>query len=124
MAIEKRYKFTYSYSVTVTADDEYQAVGKAADILGAIPELSLKLWLVNHAKIEPVEDIDYERPTNGIYNLSPIGSKLYFSKSPCRCCGSTLEGYRRTFTGTVGKAHNNKRIKLSCCLDCFDYLFT
>jgi len=60
---------------------------------------------------------------DGIYNLSPIESKLYFSKSPCRCCGSTLEGYRRTFTGTVGKAHNNKRAKLSCCLDCFSYLF-
>jgi len=63
MATEKGYKFTYSYSVTVTADDEYQAVGKAANILGTIPELSLKAWMVTHPKIERIEEIDYVRPT-------------------------------------------------------------
>ncbi len=50
----EKYKFTYNYCVIVEADNENQAVGKAADILGRLSELSLKLWLVTHAKIEPV----------------------------------------------------------------------
>lgn len=49
-----KFKFTYHYTVIVIADNENQAVGKAADILGSIPELPLKLWLVTHANIEPV----------------------------------------------------------------------
>lgn len=50
----EKFKFIYTYPITVTADNEMQAVGKAAEILGTISELSLKLWLVTHAKIEPV----------------------------------------------------------------------
>jgi hypothetical protein len=61
---------------------------------------------------------------DGIYNLSPTASESYFSWSSCECCGSTLGGNRYDFTGTVGKAHNNERIELSCCVDCFGYLFT
>ena len=50
----EKFKFTYQYTVVVVANNENQAVGKAAEKLGTIPELSLKLWLVTHAKIEPV----------------------------------------------------------------------
>ena len=50
----EKYQFTYTYNVVVEAFSENEAVGKAANILGTVPELSLKLWLVSHAKIKPV----------------------------------------------------------------------
>ena len=50
----EKYKFTYSYSVVVTADNESQAISKAGEILGSISELSLKIWLATHYKVEPV----------------------------------------------------------------------
>lgn len=60
----------------------------------------------------------------GIYNLSPVAKEPYFSWSVCECCGSTLGGDRYEFTGIVGKIHSSERIELSCCVDCFGYLFT
>ena len=50
----EKYRFTYQYVVVVEAFNELEAVGKAANVLGTAGELSLKLWLVTHAKIEPV----------------------------------------------------------------------
>ena len=60
----------------------------------------------------------------GIYNLSPTAAESYFSWSPCECCGSPLGGNRYDFVGRLGKKHNAEIVKLSCCVDCFGYLFT
>lgn len=60
----------------------------------------------------------------GVYNLSPAAKEPYFSKSPCKCCKSTLFGNKYEFTGIAGTAHTNELVKFSCCVDCFEYLFT
>ena len=60
----------------------------------------------------------------GIYNLSPTFAEPYFSWSACECCGSILGGDRYDFIGKLGKTHNSEIIELSCCVDCFGYLFT
>lgn len=66
----------------------------------------------------------------GIYNLSPAAKEPYFSWSPCECCGSALGGDRYDFVGitgtkgTSGIVHLGEKIELSCCVDCFGYLFT
>ena len=60
----------------------------------------------------------------GIYNLSPTAAESYFSWYPCKCCGNTLGGDRYDFIGRMGKAHDSEIIELSCCVDCFGYLFT
>ena len=65
-----------------------------------------------------------EKYLEGIYNLSPNATGSYFSWSPCECCGSILGGDRFDFTGRVGKKHTDQTIQLSCCVDCFEYLFT
>lgn len=61
----------------------------------------------------------------GIYNLSPTTKEPYFGKSPCECCKSDLAGERYEFTGIVGKVHNNnEKVTVSCCIDCYLYLFS
>lgn len=60
----------------------------------------------------------------GIYNLSPALTEPYFSKAPCECCKNMLAGQRHEFTGTVGRAHDNEQVTISCCVDCFVYLFS
>ncbi len=63
----------------------------------------------------------------GIYNLSPVTNKTqepYFSSKPCECCSSTLGGNRYDFVGKLGKNHDADKIELSCCVDCYTYLFT
>lgn len=61
----------------------------------------------------------------GIYNLSPTAKEPYFSWSPCECCGSPLGGDRYDFLGRIFEGNDLKEvIELSCCVDCFGYLFT
>lgn len=61
----------------------------------------------------------------GIYNLSPITDREpYFSKAPCECCKSELAGDRYEFTGTVGKKHTDERATITCCVDCYTWLFS
>jgi len=50
----EKYRFTYEYVVVVEAFNKAEAVGKAANVLGTVNELSLKLWLVTHCNVEPV----------------------------------------------------------------------
>ena len=50
----EKFRFTYTYDVVVEAFNEVEAVGKAANVLGTVGELSLKLWLVTHSHIKPV----------------------------------------------------------------------
>ncbi len=68
----------------------------------------------------------------GIYNLSPEAKEPYFSKASCECCKSTLAGDRYEFTGRVGIEHKDgsgnvnlkEEVELSCCVDCYTWLFT
>lgn len=68
----------------------------------------------------------------GIYNLSPKMKDSYFSKSPCECCKTELAGDRYEFTGRVGTERNDgsggvnlkETVELSCCIDCYLWLFT
>jgi len=61
----------------------------------------------------------------GVYNLSPVTDKEpYFSKTGCPCCGDSLGGDRYTFTAIVSKSHAGERIELTCCVDCYTWLFT
>lgn len=68
----------------------------------------------------------------GIYNLSPKSKEPYFSKAPCECCKSELAGDRYEFTGRVGVEHGGtsgyvnlkEKVDLSCCVDCFLWLFS
>lgn len=60
----------------------------------------------------------------GIYNLSPASEEPYFSRYPCECCNSSLGGDRYDFVGRLGKRHDAEITELSCCTDCFGYLFT
>lgn len=60
----------------------------------------------------------------GCYNFVPKATEPYFGKAPCECCKSELAGDRYEFTATVGTAHRNERVDISCCVDCFMYLFT
>lgn len=60
----------------------------------------------------------------GIYNLSPTANEPYFSWHACGCCGSILGGDRYEFIGKLGKTHDSEIIELSCCVDCYGYLFT
>lgn len=64
-----------------------------------------------------------EKYLDGIYYLSPNATLPYFSSHPCECCGSSLGGNRYDFIGKLGKKHNAEIIELSCCKDCFNYLF-
>lgn len=59
----------------------------------------------------------------GIYNFSPKATEPYFSKTSCECCKSTFGGERYEFTGIVGKAHDGELVEITCCVDCFMYLF-
>jgi len=49
-----KFRFTYTYDVVVDTFDENEGIGKAAEILGTINELSLKLWLVTHYSVKEV----------------------------------------------------------------------
>ena len=61
----------------------------------------------------------------GIVNLSPVVKGPYFSKSPCECCKDELAGDRYDFTGRVKVGDKLKeKVEISCCIDCFGYLFT
>lgn len=65
----------------------------------------------------------------GIYNLSPAAKKPYFSKAPCEYCKSELAGERYEFTGqvSIGMLENDVKkeiVELTCCVDCFEYLFS
>ena len=60
----------------------------------------------------------------GLYNFAPLQKEPYFSWSACECCKSKLGGERYVFSATVGKAHNNEHTEISCCVDCFMYLFS
>lgn len=64
-----------------------------------------------------------DRYLAGIYNLSPTSKEPHFSRCSSECCGSTLGGDRYDFTGRLGKKHDAEIIELSCCVDCFGYLF-
>ena len=60
-----------------------------------------------------------------IFNLSPAGKDPYFSWHPCELCRETLGGDRYDFIGRYFEDNNVKEIiELSCCVDCFEYLFT
>ena len=60
----------------------------------------------------------------GIPNLSPCTqTEPYFGKAPCETCGSTKAGDRYEFIGTLGKKHTPV-MKISCCVDCYGWLFT
>ena len=60
----------------------------------------------------------------GIYNLSPLPKESYFNWQPCECCGSGLGGDRYDFIGKLGQLHDSEIVEMSCCVDCFEYLFT
>lgn len=66
----------------------------------------------------------------GVYNLSSLPELPYFDKNPCECCGSPQGGNRYGFKGRVeipkkwGNVEFKEYIEASCCIDCFEYLFT
>jgi len=65
-----------------------------------------------------------ERYLEGVFNLSPAAKEPHFSSADCECCGDSLGGGRYDFVGRLGKKHDAEIIELSCCADCFGYLFT
>jgi hypothetical protein len=60
---------------------------------------------------------------DGLYNFSPLATEPYFSKMACETCGTKLYGNRHDFSATIGKRHDCRRQIVSCCVDCFMYLF-
>ena len=60
----------------------------------------------------------------GIFNLSPLTETTHFAKTPCDCCGDTLAGERLNIVGMAGRKHTADKVELSCCVDCFGWLFT
>lgn len=49
-----KYRFDFTYSVVVMANNENEALSKTTDILALVSEQALKLWLTTHYKVETV----------------------------------------------------------------------
>ncbi len=67
-----------------------------------------------------VKKIQYS--VSAVGNLSPVANDPHFSKAPCRCCDDQLAGNRYEFDAE-STDKSNPIIRMSCCVDCFGYLF-